>query len=555
MASLFDDLQVGKRALLSHQAVLKTIGHNLANVSTPGFSRERAELTPVDPLNGVDVATITRVRDRFLDTRLLGEEQTLGKSRAREGVLGRLQAVFDDAAGAGLGSTIDQFFQSFQDLSLDPTNQAQRVVVASRGEQLAATFRGLSARVDQVKADVGAEIGGGVAEANGLVGEIAELNRQIVASRGSSGPNDLLDRRDLLVSRLGQIIGVSVTDHEDGSVQLAITGTGVRLVDGTLTAPLTVTVDAATDTIDLRAGTASVVPASGSLSALLEVRNLAAGAVKQAASDLDALARSVIGEVNRVHAGGAGLAEHSALTAASAVSSAGAPLTAAGLAFPLASGSFTLVVHDGAGALASTVTVPVTAGVTTLDDVRAAIDADPSLTASVSAGRLTVASAPGTTFAVASDSSGALSALGLNTFFTGSGARDMALNPVVSGDARKIAAARADASGLVHPGDGSNALDLARLRAQPVLGGGTSTLGDFYGAFVARIGSEARDATQARDRQESAVQTVQSLQQETSGVSIDEELIALTQSQNAYAAAAKYIATLNDVLDSLLRMV
>jgi len=555
VASLFDDLQVGKRALLSHQAVLKTIGHNLANVSTPGFSRERAELTPVDPLNGVDVATITRVRDRFLDTRLLGEEQTLGKSRAREGVLGRLQAVFDDAAGAGLGSTIDQFFQSFQDLSLDPTNQAQRVVVASRGEQLAATFRGLSARVDQVKADVGAEIGGGVAEANGLVGEIAELNRQIVASRGSSGPNDLLDRRDLLVSRLGQIIGVSVTDHEDGSVQLAITGTGVRLVDGTLTAPLTVTVDAATDTIDLRAGTASVVPASGSLSALLEVRNLAAGAVKQAASDLDALARSVIGEVNRVHAGGAGLAEHSALTAASAVSSAGAPLTAAGLAFPLASGSFTLVVHDGAGALASTVTVPVTAGVTTLDDVRAAIDADPSLTASVSAGRLTVASAPGTTFAVASDSSGALSALGLNTFFTGSGARDMALNPVVSGDARKIAAARADASGLVHPGDGSNALDLARLRAQPVLDGGTSTLADFYGALVARIGSGARDATQARDRQESAVQTVQSLQQQTSGVSIDEELIALTQSQNAYAAAAKYIATLNDVLDSLLRMV
>ena len=157
--------------------------------------------------------------------------------------------------------------------------------------------------------------------------------------------------------------------------------------------------------------------------------------------------------------------------------------------------------------------------------------------------------------AFASDTSDTLSSLGLNVFFTGSIATDIAVSPLIAGDPNKIAAARADVAGLVHPGDGANALSIGRLNTKLTMGGGTATFSDFFATAVGRVGSQMREATDAVDRQESAVQVVQSLQQQTSGVSTDEELIALTQAQDAYAAAAKFIITVQNMIQSLLDMV
>ncbi len=553
--SIFSSLNVGGRALLAHQAALNTIGHNLANAATPGYSRQRAELAPVMPQGGVEVTQIRRIRDRFLDFSLLAEQQALGKSQAQEGMLRRLEAVFTDSPGAGLSSVLDQLFQGFQDLSVRPTDQALRVTVKDQGERLAATFRGLWTRIDQLKADLTAEIRSRVDEANGLLTQIADLHRQIIAARGGPSPNDLLDRRDQLVTQLTQIIGVSPTDRQDGTVQLAVTGTGVLLVDGMSAAQLTATTNSGADTIDLTVGTVAITPKSGALASVVDARNSATGPVKQAVSDLNSLAKSIIGEVNRLHASGTGLTEHSSLTAVNAVSSSGAALTAAGLAFTPVSGSFRVIVHDADGAVASDFTVSVTAGTTTLEDVRAAIDADANLTATISGGKLTVTAAGGTTFTFASDTSDTLMALGLNTFYTGSDASGIALNSLVANDAGKIAAAQADSAGLVHAGDGANALAMAQLRTKLAMNSGTTTFVDFYGTLVSRVGSQMRDATLALDRQQSAVQLVQALQQQTSGVSTDEELISLTQSESAYAAAARYVATLKEILDILLGIV
>jgi flagellar hook-associated protein 1 FlgK len=147
-----------------------------------------------------------------------------------------------------------------------------------------------------------------------------------------------------------------------------------------------------------------------------------------------------------------------------------------------------------------------------------------------------------------------LPALGLNTLFTGSSAGSIAVNPVITADPTKLAAAKPNAAGLVRAGDGSNALALARLRNLRPLGGGTQTFTDVYGATVARSGSEARDATEGVSRQEAAVRVVQGLQQQVSGVSTDEEMINLSQSQSAYAAAARYATTINELMATLLNM-
>jgi flagellar hook-associated protein 1 FlgK len=554
VSGILDNLEVGKRALIAQQAVLNTIGHNLANAATPGYSRQRAELVPVQPQGGVDVIAVQRIRDRYLDFSLMIESQALGQYQAQQGLLQRLQAVFNDPPGTGLTSMLDQFFQSFEDLSINPTDQAFRVTLRDRGDRLASTVRGLWSRVDQLKNDLTTQIQEKVTTANGLLTQIADLNRQVLGSGGGPPPNDLLDKRDHLVEQLNQIVGVSATDRTDGTVQLAVTGTGVLLVDGTFTAPLAAAVNLGTDSVDLTAGSVAVTPQGGELAAVLTGRNSPTGSVKQAASDLNSLARSVIAEVNRLHAGGTGLAEPTSLTALNPVSSAVVALTAAGLPFTPGSGSFQVIVHDATGAVSSSVTVSVTAGVTTLTNVAAAINADSDLNATISGGKLTVAAAAGLTFTFASDTSDTLMALGLNTFFSGSVARDMALNPVIAADANTISAAQADTAGLVRPGDGANALALAQLRTKLTMSGGTATFSDFFGTTIARVGSQMAQANDAVDRQQAAVQVVQSLQQQTSGVSTDEEMIALTQSQSAYAAAAKYIGTVQEMIHTLLNM-
>jgi flagellar hook-associated protein 1 FlgK len=554
--SIFGSLATAWTALASQQTAVTVAGNNVANAATPGYSRQRAELVPIGAQGGVDVKTIQRVRDRFLDFSLLTEQQTLGKNQAQEDVLQRLQAVFNDPPGQGLSAVMDDLFQGFQQLSANPTDQAARFGVKDAGDRLAQTFGIMRGRVDQLKTDVTTEIRQRAGDANSLITQIADLNRQIVSAQPSSPPNDLLDRRDQLVTQLTSIVGVTASDRADGTVQLAMAGTGVLLVDGTSASTLTATVNTATDSVDLTAGANSTVvtPKSGALGALVDARNSTTGAIKQAASDLDTLASTIALQVNRLHASGTGLTEFTTLTSTNAVSSAAAPLTAAGLPFTPVTGSFNVIVHDATGAVVSNVAVPVTAGTTTLTDLQTAINAIPGVSASISGGKLTITAAAGNTFTFAGDTSDALPALGLNTFFTGSTATSLAVNSVVANDVTKVAAATADGAGLVHPGDGSNALALANLSGKLTMTAGTQTFTDFYGSTVARVGSLTQDATEGVTRQQAAVRVVQGLQQQVSGVSTDEEMINLSQSQAVYAAAAHYASTVNDMLQTLLNM-
>jgi flagellar hook-associated protein 1 FlgK len=555
--SVFTGLHLARKALTAHQVAVQVAGHNLANAATPGYSRERANLVPAAERGGVDVASITRMRDRFLDAALLNEQQLLGKQAANEGLLQRIQAVVTDPPAEGLSAVLDKLFQGFQQVSATPTEQAARFEVKDAGERLAQTFNLMRARLDQIKTDLTTEIAQRVSEANQLISQIAELNRQIPPAQvmGSS-PNDLLDQRDVLVSKLGEIAGVTQTDRSDGTVQLALTGTGVLLVDGTASFSLAATVNGGADTIDLTAGgSLPVLPKSGRLGALLDARNVATGSLKQAATDLDTLAASIALQVNRLHASGTGLSEHTALTAVNAVSSSAVALNAAGLAVTPVNGTFKVIVHDATGAVTANSTITITAGTTTLADVQTALNAVAGLTATITGGKLTITAAAGRTFTFANDTSDTLAALGLNTFFTGSTASTLAVNALVANDVTKIAAAVADSGNLVHSGDGSNALALARLRTALAMASGTQTFTDFYGAVVGRVGSQMQTATEGVARQEAALQVIQNLQQQVSGVSTDEEMINLSQAQTAYAAAARYVTTIQAMIDTLLESV
>ena len=552
--TIFGGLDLARRALSAHQLALQVAGHNLANAATPGYSRERVNLVPSPERRGVDVESVIRMRDRFLDFALINEQQTLGKHLANEGLLQRVQAVVSDPPGEGLSAVLDDLFQGFQELSTSPMDQAARFEVVDAGQRLGQTFNLMRGHLDQIKTDITVEINQRVAEANDLIEQIAELNGKIVPlSVTDSMPNDLLDQRDVLVSKLAEITGVAQTDRADGTVQLALAGTGVLLVDGLQTFTLAANLNLGTDTIDVTAGgSLAVLPRTGRLGALLESRNVSTGPLKQAMTDLDTLAGSIALEVNRLHASGTGTTEHTALTAFNAVSGAGAALNAAGLAVTPVNGTFELIVHDATGAVTANSTITVTAGTTTLTDIQTAINAVAGLTATITGGKLTITAAANRTFTFANDTSDTLAALGMNTFFTGATASTLAVNSVVVDDVTKIGAAVADATNLVHAGDGSNALALARLHTSLTMAGSTKTFTDFYGGVVGRIGSQMQTATEGVTRQEAAVKVVENLQQQVSGVSTDDEMINLSQSQTAYAAAARYAATMNAIIDTLL---
>jgi flagellar hook-associated protein 1 FlgK len=553
--SLLGGLDLARRAVTAHQTAAQIAGHNLANASTPGYTRQRPELVPGENRTGVDVASVSRMRDRFLDFSLLNEQQALGRNQAQESLMQRLQVVFDDAPGEGVSALLDQFYQGFQQLSATPTDAGVRVTLKDTGERIGETFQVMRQRVDQLKTDLAAEIQQRVTDANGLTTQIAELNKRIVAAKVYGDANDLMDQRDLLVTRLGEIVGVTASDRSDGGLQLALTGTGVLLVDGQASFALTATPNGGTDTIDLAVdGSVALTPRSGEISALLDARNLSTGAVKQAVADLDTLAGTIALRVNRLHASGTGLTEHTALTAVNAVSSAAVALNAAGLAVTPVNGSFKVIVHDTTGAVTANAVINITAGTTTLTDVQTALNAVTGLTATISSGTLTITAAANRTFTFANDTSDTLAALGLNTFFTGSTASTLAVNSLVANDVTKIAAATADSADLVHQGDGSNALALAGLRTALAMATATQTFTDFYGATVARIGSQTQAATEGVSRQEAAVQLVESLQQQVAGVSIDEEMISLSQSQAAYGAAARYAGTINEMIETLFRL-
>ncbi len=556
MAGVFGSLEIARRALLAHQMAQRVVGQNVANAATPGYSRQRVELAPVSvqssPVGaGVEIAAVRRIRERFLDFQLLSERQELGSREAREGILLRLEGILYDTGEGGIGSAIDAFFGSLQTLSARPTDTAAREAVVQQGSTLASVIRQTRDRLDSLKEDLAGEISLRVDEVNDLLSEIASINGTIQRA-GNAVPNELLDQRDQLVTTLGKLLGVSVVDRADGTVQLTVAGSGIIVMDGATAHSLTATTNLVTDTIDLTVDGVAIAPASGALASVVAARNDSSGVVKQAVTDLDSLVATIIEEVNRLHSDGAGLTGHSTITSENAVTSSLLPLTAAGLPFTPVTGSFQVIVHDSTGSVLSTVTVAVTAGTTTLEDVRAAIDADPNLTATITGGQLTVTAGGGNTFAFANDTSDALLATGLNGFFSGYDSLTMDVSGVVMNDSNKVAAARADAAGLVHQGDNQNARAMAELATALTMSSGTATFTGFYGSVVGRVGAQSRDAQQSVEAQTAAVELLQNLEQQTSGVSIDEEMANLMQSQYAYQAAARYINVVNDMLDTLI---
>ncbi len=435
--SSFYGLQTSLRGLLAQQRALDTTGHNIANASTQGYSRQEAVMAAAPALqiangavqggagahigSGVDIQAYRRVRDTFLDLQYRAQATRLGQEAGRAEGLDRAELALAEPSEDGINKQLSDFWDAWSNLSKAPEDQAARQALIEQAGTLGQAF----AIVDQQFALVG---GQSRAEFDSLTapgGEIEQIAREIVALNDTMRkfvtagdiPNDLMDQRDLLLDRLSELGQTSITDNGDGSVSVTFGATGTPMVDATgfhYQAPATLT------------------NAGGRLGALQSLSNVPGGEIESYRLELGQVAAGVANAVNAIYD------------------------------------------HAGDGTTFYTATGPY---------------ADLKLSAGVTAA----------------------------TMRTGP---------------------------TSDQGDNTIALEIAELRGDAPDGA--------YRAFIARVGSEAREATRNEANARALTDAVQDRRESVAGVSLDEEMGNLIRFQRAYQASSRAMSTMDEMLDVLI---
>ena len=254
-------LNVGSRALLANQAALQTAGHNIANVSTPGYSRQSVVLQTVQGQftgggyigKGVDVQTIQRNHSELLTRQSTAASAVDAGDTVRMDRLRQLQEVFSGGA-SGIGASINDMMNALSDVVSAPTDLTARSVALTRMDETAARMRDASQRLDEIGYTVAEQLKGSMVAVNSLAKNIAGINEQIARAKGNGQPaNDLLDQRDQLIRELNQHIQISQVAADDGTVSVFVAGSQ-PLVLGNQAATLSID-----DPIDFGAGSGKKV--------------------------------------------------------------------------------------------------------------------------------------------------------------------------------------------------------------------------------------------------------------------------------------------------------
>ena len=281
-------LSIGTRAMFANYAALQTIGHNIANANTEGYSRQQVELATAQGQftgagffgKGVDVAAVTRSHNAFLTREAATSASQAAADGARLEQLQRLETVFPPGE-AGLGHAASALLNAVVDLASRPQDTSTRQVVLARAQDMAQRYAAAGAQIESLQEGVVQDLQVAVASVNRLTQGIATVNEQIARVVGSGQtPNDLLDQRDQLLSELSQFVQVTTLPADDGTLAVFVAG-GQRLVLGTQATPLAT----ASDEFDITrsaiavndGGTLRSLPSSllagGSIGGLLRFQN------------------------------------------------------------------------------------------------------------------------------------------------------------------------------------------------------------------------------------------------------------------------------------------
>lgn len=304
--SLLSLLSIARSALLTQQKALDVTGNNVANASTPGYSRERLNVVPAEGQRtpnglvgrGVTDLGVERSRDVFLDASYRRSSGSLGQFTTLKGSLSQIEAAFNEPSTTGLSATLDQLFGAFSDLANNPSSAAARTLVLQAGGQVAKQLNQLHSQIDSLSAQASTRIDGTVADVNSMTSRIAALNAEIVSAGGpTKSASTLQDQRDLLLDNLSKVIDVRVLPRTDGSVGVIAGDT--LIVDGGFAQTIAKqTLSGGGFGVGVQPGSHLIQLGAGDLKALSDLTSTVLPGFK---SQLDTLANGIVSSVNALH--------------------------------------------------------------------------------------------------------------------------------------------------------------------------------------------------------------------------------------------------------------
>jgi len=332
MLGLFGTLSMANRSLQTQRNGTEVAGHNLANVNTPGYSRQRVAIetsltipSEMGPQGtGADVVQIVQLRDAFIDRLIMNETSVRGSYEARQKALQLGQSALGQqidrqatgaegsAAAGGIGGQhgiaeeLSDLFASFQSLSTDPTSIPERQVLIIKAQSLVTQFNQVDLRLGNLRSSLNDSLTSDAEQANIALSDIASLNKQIIAAEigTDAKANDLRDVRQKRIEDLSKLVKIDTAATANGGVDIAIDG--VTLVSGPNVFDTLETYDAGGGQFLVRTltGGATLNLAGGVMHGTIEGRDVDLATLQ---TSLDTLAGTLISEVNAVHAGGFGL--------------------------------------------------------------------------------------------------------------------------------------------------------------------------------------------------------------------------------------------------------
>lgn len=298
-------LQIGKQALLKHQSAIHTTAHNIANVNTDGYTRQRPDFTTFNQagLNqlaqGLSLDGAVRLRHDFAESQIRYAKQDMGKFETAEQIYTEIEGIFDESSNTGLSSILSEFWDSWSGLASNPESQTARNEVKNRGIILTRAFNQTYSQLDDLHANLKSEIENRVTIANNLIDQIRIVNRQIEFQSNY----ELMDRRDQLLQQLAEKIPIDVTERSDGGLVVALNG--LILASNAETHHIAARFVGAGDNTEAQIYYAEsnrqVIINSGELSALIEIHNQT---IPEYQNHLDDMAQALTVQTNRIHVSG-----------------------------------------------------------------------------------------------------------------------------------------------------------------------------------------------------------------------------------------------------------
>ena len=620
MTSTFQGIEIGKRAVVAHQQALVTTEHNLANMNTEGYSRQRVDLSASDPIyfpglerestsgqigQGVLVERINRLRDELLDQQIVANASTEGFWNTRDPYIRHIEQIYHEVGDTSIRGRLDQFWDAWQELANNPADTPPRTVVVERGKTLVnavqKSYKSLKGLQDMAEQDIRITVG----KVNDLVKQIAGLNKDIqrIQAQGDN-PNDLMDRRDLLTDRLSALIDITV-DRRDPD-EFMIHTAGMILVQGSVGREFALRRDLGEEgysRVYWKETQQEIQFKDGSLAALFELRDTT---IQNEIHSLDNFTMNFMDLVNEVHRGayglnkttgndffvqrpyvtnvdgnydrsGDGVYDSTYLFRINGTNTL-EPNAQTGL-----EGVITLSGPDGNIEIEYHPTDMVSDIILRINNSGAEVVArlnregqlqlkgtpakdwenpgfvirhveDSGYFLEGYAGLLNARGPEGAYDWERADAVNALRGDALNYSVAPNAHPSgwIEINPAILRDVTTVAAGFGENGRPANPGNGEAAVAVSSLRYDRVMVGKNMTFTEYFADTVGRVGAMGERSGYEKETHNKTMKNLVELRQSVAGVNINEELADMLRYQHGFNAAARFITTVNSMLDTII---